>query len=92
MANQQPVDFQDTLMTQDYLKRSTDLPLFHADVSKDKITRCRLIKSAEIADNIASWDDKRKVQELASILCGWTQAWWDSLEIFHIDEESWDKV
>jgi hypothetical protein len=56
MANQQNNDFQDALMTHDHLKRSTNLPLFYAD------------ESNEIATSFATWDDKRKGQELVSIL------------------------
>jgi hypothetical protein len=67
-------------MTHNPLKRSTDLPLIYANDSKDTTTGQRLIKQVEISAGLAPWDDKRKGQQLASILLGKAQSWWDSLE------------
>jgi len=61
------------------LKRFTDLPLFYANENKDMTTGLRLIERGEIAPELATWDDKRKGCELASILRGKALSWWDSL-------------
>ncbi len=62
MADQQQqhqaANFQDTLTLHDRLKRSIDLPLFHADESKDTITVPWLIGQVKITANIATWDNK----------------------------------
>ena len=93
MPNQQePIDFQNVFMTHDRLNRSTNLPLFHVDESKDTMTCHRIIKRVDIPANIVIWDDKQKVQVLASIICCQAQAWWNRLEIFQIDKESCDEV
>jgi hypothetical protein len=36
--------------------------------------------------DIALWDNKRKVQELASVLRGKAQSWWDSLAAFQVNK------
>jgi hypothetical protein len=68
MANPLNNDIQDALMAHHCLKRSTDLPLFYADKSKDTTTGHQLIGWVDIATNIATWDDKRKGHKLARIL------------------------
>jgi hypothetical protein len=44
------------------------------------------------AAEIATWNDRCKVGELASILQGPAQSWWDSLETFKIDKASWNVI
>ncbi len=92
MANQQNIDFQNVLTTHDQVKRLTDLLLFYANGSKDTTMGRWLIERVEITAGITTWDDKRKGQELASILWGWALSWWDSLDIFQIDKEVWANV
>jgi hypothetical protein len=92
MANHQNIDFQDVLAMRDGLKRSTDLPLFYTDESKDIITSQRLVKGVEIAARITMCDKKRKGQELANILQGDAQSRWDSLDVFQTNIEDWPTV
>ncbi len=62
MANQlNPANFQDALTAHNCLKRSTNLPLFHGDETKDMTTRRGLVNRIEAATKIATWDDCRKV-------------------------------
>ena len=61
----------------------TELLLFYADDIKDTITGRRLIERVKIA----TWDDKRKGQELASILQAWAQSWWNSLAVFQTNQD-----
>jgi hypothetical protein len=79
IANQ-PNDFQGALTYH-------ELPLFHPDTSKDTTTGCHLIERVEIAADTATWGNKRKVQELASVLRGRAQSWWDSLASFQVNKE-----
>jgi len=65
--NSNPAHIAGFLNSHDCLKKSTNLPLFYANKSKDVTKGQGLIERLEIAANIATWDDKRKVQELASV-------------------------
>jgi len=61
MVNQ-PIEFQGALTSHYHLKRSMDLPLFHADASKDTTTRVDTIAE------IIMCNDERKVNEPISVL------------------------
>jgi hypothetical protein len=61
-------------------------------LSKDTTAGHRLIERVEIAANIAAWDDKRKAQELASVLWVRAQVRWDYLPIFLVDKNDWNAV
>ncbi len=50
------------------------------------------MERVEIPARIATWHDKRKGQELASILRGSTQSRWDSLDVFQTNKENWATV
>ncbi len=65
--NSNPAHNAGFLNSHDCLEKSTNLSLFYANKSKDVTKGQGLIERLEIAANIATWDDKRKVQELASV-------------------------
>ncbi len=91
-ATTQCSGFQDVLTSHDCLKRSTNLPLFHTDKTKDTTTGWWLIEQVDVAANIATWDGWQQVQELACILRGQAKSWRDSLETSGTDKASWNAV
>jgi hypothetical protein len=51
-----------------------------------------LIKRVRIAAEIATWVDKSKAQDLASILKVRARSWWDNLAAFKVNKENWVTV
>jgi hypothetical protein len=76
----------------DRLKRSTEIPLFFGQKSRDSISARLLIDRINTAAQIANWDDARKLRELYMILRGNGLLWWKSLLDAGIDRDNWEAV
>ena len=72
----------------DRLKRSTEIPLFFGQKSRDSISARLLIDRINTAAQIANWDDARKLRELYMILRGNGLLWWKSLLDAGIDRDN----
>ena len=76
----------------DRLKRSTEIPLFFGQKTRDSISARLLIDRINTAAQIANWDEARKLRELYMILRGNGLLWWKSLLDAGINRDNWDDV
>ena len=84
---------QQALLNHDRVKRSTDLPLFFGNKTKDTITAPALLDRINIAAEIANWNVQRRCQEFYMILRDRALVWWNTLDdIEGLDKANWDQV
>lgn len=81
------------LLNHDRVKRSTELPLFFGNKSRDTISAPALLDRINIAAAIATWNEQRRCQEFYMILRDKALIWWNTLDdIEDFDKENWDQV
>ena len=85
-------DVAQALTQHDRVRRSTDIPLFYANKTKDTISAQQLIDRIETAAKVAKWDDARKVDEFYLCLRSDAISWWNTLENILDFKRSWDNI
>jgi hypothetical protein len=99
----QAAAFQQALVAHERIRKSTDLPLFHGDRSKDTIEPQDFLNRFETASQIANWvpapaagqppNEARKCQELFMLLRHTAAEWWKALELLpNFDMNVWDNI
>jgi Retrotransposon gag protein len=95
--------FQQALVAHERIRKSTDLPLFHGDRTKDAIEPQDFLNRFETASQIANWvpapaagqppNEARKCQELFMLLRSTAAEWWKALELLpNFDMNVWDNI
>jgi len=85
-------NIQQILKNHDCAKRSTDIPLFYGQSTKDTITACQLIVRVNDAGEIAGWDNARKLLEFKMCLRDKAVGWFEGLTEDGVDTNNWDTV
>lgn len=81
------------LLNHDRVKRSTELPLFFGNKSRDSISAPALLDRINTAAAIATWNDQRRCQEFYMILRDRALIWWNTLDdIEDFDKNDWAQV
>jgi hypothetical protein len=89
----QQAQFQQLLGQHDNIRRSTEMPLFYGDKSKDVCSALYLVDRLENARRIAAWpNDERACNEFYACLRGKALVWWDSLKDHGVATGPNDKV
>ena len=84
---------QQALLNHDRVKRSTDLPLFFGNKTRDTTTAPALLDRINIAAEIANWNQARRCQEFYMILRDRALVWWNTLDdIEGLNKADWDQV
>ena len=78
----------------DKIRRSSELPLFYGNRTRDTISAMNLVDRLENAANIAKWDtDERKCEEFYTILRDNALTWWYSLKHHqNLNKKNWTQV
>ncbi len=74
------------------MRRSTDIPLFYAQLKKDTVLPWILINRIKDAAAIATWDEARKIGELKLCFREHAIIWYKSLKDDNINLAVWDDV
>jgi Retrotransposon gag protein len=80
------------LADHDRTKRSTDIPLFYGQPSKDTIAARLLIVRINDAATIATWNEARKLLEFKMCLRDKAVGWFEGLAEDGVDVNTWDTV
>ena len=84
---------QQALLNHERAKRSTDLPLFFGNKTRDTTTAPALLDRINIAAEIANWNQARRCQEFYMILRDRALVWWNTLDdIEGLNKADWDQV
>ncbi len=85
-------NIQQVLHDHDRAKRSTDIPLFYGQSTRDTIAACLLIFCITDAGEIAGWDNARKLLEFKMCLRDKAVGWFEGLTEDGVDTANWDTV
>jgi hypothetical protein len=85
-------NIQQILNNHDRAKRSTDIPLYYDQSTKDTIAGRLLIVRVNNAGEIAGWDNARKLLEFKMCLRDKAVGWFEGLTEEGVDTNNWDTV
>jgi hypothetical protein len=85
-------NIQQILNNHDHAKRSTDIPLYYGQSTKDTIAARLLIVRVNDAGEIAGWDNARKLLEFKVCLRDKAVGWFEGLTEDRVDTNSWDTI
>jgi hypothetical protein len=85
-------NIQQILNIPDRAKRSTDIPLFYDQSTKDTIAARLLIVRVNDAGEIAGWDNNQKLLEFKMYLQDKAVGWFEGLTEDGIDTDNWDTI
>jgi Retrotransposon gag protein len=85
-------NIQQILNNHDHAKRSTNIPLYYGQSTKDTIAASLLIVRVNNAGEIAGWDNARKLLEFKMCLQDKAVGWFEGLTEDGVDTNDWDTV
>ncbi len=85
-------NIQQILNNHDRTKRSTDIPLYYGQSTKDTIAAHLLIVCVNDAGEIAGWENACKLLEFKMCLRDKAICWFEGLTEDRVDTNNWDTV